>query len=112
MLRGMDEARYLRLTDEAFRTIADAFEDVDPEVVDCEVAGDVVTLMLQGGKKFVVNTQRPTRQIWLAAAARAWHFSYDETSGRWMDDKSSGEDLYMVLARVVLEGAGVDVTFS
>jgi CyaY protein len=108
----MDEANYLRLADEAFSTIVDAFEDVDPDVVDCEMAGDVVTLTMPGKKKCVVNTQRPTRQIWLAAAARAWHFSYEEGTGRWMDDKSSGEDLYTVLARVVLEGAGVDVTFS
>jgi CyaY protein len=108
----MDEPTYLRLADEAFRNIADAFEDVDPDAIDCEVAGDVVTLSLRGGKKYVVNTQRPTRQIWLAAVSRAWHFSYDEGSSRWMDDKGSGEDLYTVLARVVLEGAGVDVTFS
>ena len=48
----------------------------------------------------------------LAAAARAWHFSYDAPSMRWLDDKGTGDDLYAVLARVVLEGAGVDVTFS
>jgi CyaY protein len=108
----MDETTYLRLVDEAFRTIGDAFEDVDSDAVDCEIAGDVVTLTLRGGKKFVVNTQRPTRQIWLAASSRAWHFSYEESSRRWMDDKGSGEDLYVVLARVVMEGAGVDVTFS
>ncbi|MGH7439241.1 MAG: iron donor protein CyaY [Polyangiaceae bacterium] len=108
----MDESTYLRLADEAFHNIADAFEDVDPEAIDCEVAGDVVTLSLPGGKRYVVNTQRPTRQIWLAAASRAWHFSYDEGSSRWMDDKGSGEDLYTVLAKVVHDGSGVDVTFS
>lgn len=108
----MDEATYLRLADEAFRTIGDAFEDVDPDAVDCEAAGDVVTLTLRGGKKYVVNTQRPTRQIWLAAAARAWHFSYDERSRRWLDDKGTGDELYAVLARVVREAAGVEVTFA
>lgn len=108
----MNETTFLRRADEAFRTIGDAFEDVDPDAVDCEVAGDVVTLALRGGKKYVVNTQRPTRQIWLAAAARAWHFTYDEATSRWMDDKGSGQDLYGVLAGVILEGAGVDVTFS
>lgn len=108
----MDEPTYLRLADDVFRAITDAFEDVDPDAVDCESAGDVVTLTLRGGKKFIVNTQRPTRQIWLAAASRAWHFSFDERSRRWMDDKGSGEDLYGVLARVVMDAAGVDVTFS
>jgi CyaY protein len=108
----MDEPTYLRLADEVFRTVGDAFEDVDPDAVDCEVAGDVVTFTIRGGKKYILNTQRPTRQMWLAAGSRAWHFSWEERTRRWMDDKGTGEDLYAILARVVMEGAGVDVTFS
>jgi len=107
----MDESTYQKLADAAFRAIGDAFEDVDPELVDCESAGDVVTLTLRGGSKCVVNTQRPTRQIWLAASARAWHFSWDEASRRWMDDKGRGDELFATIARIVKEGAGVDVRF-
>jgi len=108
----MDERTFQRLADEAFHAIGDAFEDVDAEVVDCEIAGDVVTLTLPGGKKCVVNTQRPTRQIWLAAAARAWHFSWDESVRRWTDDKGRGDELFATIARIVKEGAGVDVVFG
>jgi CyaY protein len=107
----MDETRYLQLADEAFRAIGNAFEDVDPDIVDCELAGDVVTLTLRGGKKCIVNTQRPTRQIWLAAEARAWHFSWDEATRRWLDDKGRGDELFATIARVVKEGAGADVSF-
>jgi len=108
----LDERTYQRLADDAFRAIGDAFEHVDPELVDCEVAGDVVTFTLRGGPKCVVNTQRPTRQIWLAANARAWHFSWDETSRRWIDDKGRGDELYATIARIVKDGAGLDVTFG
>jgi CyaY protein len=108
----MDEKSFLNLADEAFRAIGDAFEDVDAELVDCEVAGDVVTLSLSGGKKCIVNTQRPTRQIWLAATARAWHFSWDEAGRHWMDDKGRGDELFATIARIVKEGAGVDVSFG
>jgi CyaY protein len=107
----MDESTYQKLADEAFHAIDEAFEDVDTDLVDCEIAGDVVTLTLQGGKRCVVNTQRPTRQIWLAANAHAWHFSWDEAVRRWMDDKGRGEDLFGALTRIVKEGAGVDVRF-
>jgi CyaY protein len=107
----MDESTYQRLADQAFRTIGDAFEDVDPDVVDCEFAGDVVTLTLRGGKKCIVNTQRPARQIWVAASARAWHFSYDEQGGRWVDDKGRGDELFQTIARIVKEEAGADVRF-
>jgi CyaY protein len=107
----LQEKAFLRLADETFRAIGDAFEDVDAELVDCEVAGDVVTLTMKGGKKCVINTQRPTRQIWLAASARAWHFSWDDASERWVDDKGRGDDLFGTIARVVKETAGVDVAF-
>jgi CyaY protein len=108
----MDEKAYLALADGAFRAIGDALEAVDSEMVDCETAGDVVTLTFRGGRKCIVNTQRPTRQIWLAANARAWHFSWDEGTRRWLDDKGSGDDLFAVLGRIVLDGAGVKVTFG
>jgi CyaY protein len=108
----MDESTYQKLADEAFRTIGNAFDNVDPEIVDCEAAGDVVTLTLRGGGKCIVNTQRPTRQIWLAATARAWHFSWDETRMRWVDDKGRGDELYATIARVVKQTTGADVTFG
>jgi len=107
----MDESTYLSLADRTFRAIGDAFEEIDPELIDCEIAGDVVTLTLPDGKRCVINTQRPVRQIWLAANARAWHFSWDEPSRRWMDDKGRGEELYSTLARIAKEAAGVDVSF-
>src|ERR1700679_850916 len=75
-LRAMDESTFQLLADQTFHTIGDAFEDVDPDLVDCEVVGNVVTLTVPGGKRYIINTQRPTRQIWFAANARAWHFSW------------------------------------
>jgi CyaY protein len=105
----MDESTFQQLADQAFRAIGDAFDDVDTELADCEVAGDVVTITFPGGKKCIVNTQRPTRQLWLAANARAWHFSWDEAARRWVDDKGRGDELFATLARIAKESAGVDV---
>jgi CyaY protein len=107
----MDESTYQKLADAAFRAIGDAFESIDPDVVDCEAAGDVVTLTLRGGKKCIVNTQRPARQIWLAASARAWHFSWDAESRLWLDDKGRGDELFATIARIVKDEAGADVRF-
>ena len=107
----MDVPTYQKLADEAYRRVERAFEEVDPDVADCEVAGDVVTITLKGKTRCVLNTQRPTRQLWLAAGARAWHFDYDAANGAWKDDKGQGE-LFETLARVVKEHAGVDVAFA
>src|ERR1700677_1441756 len=108
----MDESTYQRLADAALKTIVDAFEDVDSEKVDVDSIGDVVTLTLAGGRRCIVNTQRPARQIWLAANARAWHFSWDDAGARWLDDKGRGDELFDTIARIVKDGAGVEVTFA
>jgi CyaY protein len=105
----MDESHYGRLTDETFRKIQDAFENVDPDDADAFMSGDVLTIAFKNGVKCVVNTQRPTRQIWLAARAQAWHFSYDAASGKWMDDKGRGDELLACVKRIVKENGGVDV---
>jgi CyaY protein len=105
----MDESRYQRLADDALAKIETMLEDVDAEDVDVERSGDVLTLTFKSGKKCVVNTQRPTRQIWLAANARAWHFGYDEASARWVDDKGQGVELIGQVAAIVKQNAGIDL---
>jgi CyaY protein len=109
----MDESRYQKLADVALHAIEDLLKDVDAEVVDMERSGDVLTLTFATGKKAVVNTQRPTRQIWLAANARAWHFSYHEpegtTAGRWLDDKGQGVELIAQIGEIVKEAAGIEL---
>lgn len=106
----MDESRYQALAEKALATLETMLDDVDADDVDVERGGDVLTLTFRDGRKCVVNTQRPTRQIWLAANARAWHFSYDEASARWLDDKGQGIELFDRVASVVKESAGIDVT--
>src|SRR5580700_3942759 len=105
----MDESAYQHLADATFKRIEDALKDVDTDRVDCERAGDVVTMTFANGKKCVVNTQRPTRQIWLAANARAWHFDWDDAAKKWLDDKGRTSadgvrlDLYGEVKRIVRE---------
>ncbi len=108
----MDESKYLQLVDKAFRKIQDAFEDVDPDEADCYMAGDVLTVSFKNGVKCVINTQRPTRQIWCAARADAWHLSYDDATGRWMDDKGRGHELFALVRSVVKENAGVQLALA
>jgi CyaY protein len=69
----------------------------------------VLTLTFRDGKKAVINTQRPTRQLWLAANARAWHFAYDEATSKWLDDKGQGVELFQRVAAIVKEHGGIDV---
>jgi len=108
----MDETRYLRLAQDAFKKVIDALEDVDPSDVDLDTAGDVVTLTLKDGIRCVMNTQRPTRQIWLAARARAWHFDYDEAKSQWLDDKGTGAELFATISDVIRQSAGLTLKIA
>jgi CyaY protein len=101
----MDESHYEQLAADTFRRVLDLFEGVDPDDADVETTGDVVRIVLRGGGRIVLNTQRPVRQLWLAGGQSAWHFSYDEASACWLDDKGRGE-LFEVLARLTREALG------
>lgn len=103
----MDESSYQHLADDALKKIESMLDDVDADDVDVERAGDVITLTFKDRSKAVINTQRPTRQLWLAANARAWHFDWDGT--RWLDDKGTGVELLTHLAQIVKERTGIDV---
>ena len=84
-------AELLRASRDAFDAVEDLFESVDPDDADLEPAGDVIRIAFSNGQVVVLNTQRPARQIWLAGGKRAWHFSYDATGERWLDDKGGAE---------------------
>jgi CyaY protein len=97
----MDESTYYRHAKSAFTKVEDALDALEEGAVDFERSGDVLTIVFANGKKCVLNTQRPTRQLWLAADARAWHFSFDEARGTWLDDKGQGIELFAQLSRIV-----------
>ena len=107
----MDETRYQQLADVALLAIETMLEDVDAETVDLARSGDVLTLTFANRTKAVINTQRPTRQIWVAANARAWHFDFEEPTtggpGRWTDDKGQGVELLGQIAAIVKDSAGI-----
>lgn len=105
----MDESTYQKLVSETFRRIEDAFDEVDPDQIDITSTGDVVTFSFANGVRCILNTQRPVRQLWLAARAEAWHFDWDEAGRRWIDDRGRGIELSAQLSRIVKEQSGLDV---
>jgi len=106
---SMDEAEFERRAADAWKHVIDLFEDVDPDDADVEPGGDVIRIDFRGGQRVVLNTQRPARQIWLAGGAQAWHFSYDATDGRWLDDKGRGVELFAQIAALAKQAAGIDL---
>lgn len=108
----MDEQRFRHLADEAFRSLTDAFDDIDVDDADLEAAGNTLTVTYSDGSRCVVNTQAAACQIWLAGAGSGWHFSFDEDKGQWLHDKGTGDELFSVLARITRDACGLELQFS
>lgn len=102
----MDEPTFLRLAGDTIARVRRALDAQDPDVVECVPDADVVKVAFPTGAPFVLNTQRPVREIWLAADRQAWHFRFDGMAWR---DKRSSDELFGALSRLVKARAGVDL---
>ncbi len=110
---GSDDEKIFRTRfREASARVAKAFDDVDPDIVECEDSLGSLTLLTPKGK-IIVSPQPPVRQLWLAAASQgiAAHFDWDEGSGRWLEDKHKDREFFAFLAEVVQKASGFRPTF-
>jgi CyaY protein len=87
----MDEAMFDRLAGDELKKLEHKLGELPEAEVDS--TGDVITMEFMDGAKYVINSHRAARQIWLSAEMRAAHYGWDAGSGRWLDDKT-GEELY------------------
>ncbi len=109
----MSESAFRQLAQQVYDRIEAAFDDVDPDEVECEVAQGALTLILANGHRWVLSQQPPVRQLWLAVASRgrAWHFDYHAERGVWVDDKGEGVELLGYLQQLLNEVAGIRLSF-
>lgn len=105
----VEGSEYERRVEDAFSRLYDLFEDVDVDDADIETSAGVVRIDFRGGSKVVVNTQRPTQQIWLAGASRGWHFSFDAERDCWLDDRDGGDELFAVVGRLTHDAIGLSL---
>lgn len=96
----MDKQRFVKLSDQCLKRVADWLEPFDPDEVDYATTDGVVTLSFADGARYVLNRQSATDQMWFAAGARAWHYDYDEARDGWFDDRDA-HALYERIAQVV-----------
>jgi CyaY protein len=93
------------------RALVDALDELDLVGVECELSSDILTLELAGGDRYVVNSHRAARQIWMAANRNAWHFDWDTERSAWVA-KKTGDELWSTLSRVLSSKLGKPVTLT
>jgi CyaY protein len=89
-----------------FKRLVKAVDGADPDLVECDSTGDMVTITaVTSGEKIVVNTQRAVNQIWVAGKGVGVHFSMAD-DGRWLDDKQKGLELTAWIVECVEAASG------
>ena len=84
----MDEATFDKIATSELKKIDAALAGVSGIEVDS--TGDVITIEFDDGARYIVNSHRAARQIWLAAELAAAHYSRND-DGQWIDTRGGGE---------------------
>lgn len=105
----MDETTFGNVADQAFARLLRSLDTLDPDDADVDTGGGYLTITFRDGSRCVINSQRPARQIWMAADQTAWHFSMLEDS-RWVAEKT-GEELFATMAALVQRHLGQQLLF-
>lgn len=82
------------------RALVDALDKLELSGIDCELSSDILTIELESGSRYVVNSHRAARQIWMAADSSAWHFDWDPDRSAWIA-KKTGDELWTTLSRIL-----------
>jgi CyaY protein len=113
----LTEQAFERVADEALRELEGALGDLDGVEVSLQMG--ILTLEFPDGARYVVNSHRAARQIWMAAERNAWHFDYQAghdggpsegppnppVQCRWVAAKN-GDELWSTIAAVTARKLG------
>ncbi|MFA6019115.1 MAG: iron donor protein CyaY [Rhodospirillales bacterium] len=105
---ALDESRFLTLAQHLLSRLSDAAEAAG---LDAELQGNVLTLELDDGRQFVINSNTPMRQIWLSSPfSGASHYETADDGKSWRSTRG-GADLLETLAADIEKATGEAVAF-
>jgi CyaY protein len=108
---SISEADYDALALPELRALIQTLDELELSGVECELSSDILTLELDGGARYVVNSHRAARQIWMAAERSAWHFDWEPARSAWIA-KKTGDELWSTLSRVLTNKLGRPVELT
>ena len=98
MVNAVSESRFEALADEMLVRLTERLADLESERLDADLESGVLTLTFDDGARYVINSHRAARQIWMAADSAAWHF--DWVDGQWLCSRTGANLIEVVAARV------------
>jgi CyaY protein len=103
----ISEAEFEERADRVLRALDGALGEVDNAETDLE--SGILTVEFEDGFKYIINSHRAARQIWMAAELRAWHFDYLPARDAWIAAKS-GDELWATVEGVLARKLGRPVS--
>lgn len=101
-IEALSEKAYEEAADRTLRAMERALGDIDG--IEADLASGILTIEFEDGVKYVINSHRAARQIWMAAERSAWHF--DPTpQWSWVATKG-GEELWSTVEAVLSRKLG------
>ncbi len=100
----LSEREFDAVADRSLGALDRAINEI-PDGVEADLQSGILTLEFEDGIKYIVNSHRAARQIWMAAERAAWHFDYRQSEGRWLAQKT-GEELWSTLEAVLSRKLG------
>jgi CyaY protein len=99
---ALSEQAYEEAADRALRALERGIGEIQGDL-EVDLASGILTVEFEDGEKYVINSHRAARQIWMAAERSAWHF--DHRDGRWVSSKG-GEELWSTVEGVLSRKLG------
>ncbi|HVY49112.1 MAG TPA: iron donor protein CyaY [Minicystis sp.] len=90
MTASLSEQEFDRAADASLRALERAL-DAAGDGLEADLESGILTIEFSDGAKYVINSHRAARQIWMAAERSAWHFDWDADKRAWVAGKSGDE---------------------
>ena len=108
---ALSESDYDSLAQPELQRLITSLDAIANDDIEAELASDILTIEFSDGTRYVLNSHRAARQIWLSAERSAWHFDFQSAQSAWVAAKS-GDELWATLARLVSDKLGVPVALA
>jgi CyaY protein len=105
----LTESDYDALAAPELQRLITSLDGLTNDSVEAELASDILTIEFADGARYVLNSHRAARQIWLSAERSAWHFDFQSNSKTWVAAKT-GDELWATLTRLLATKLGEPLT--
>lgn len=107
----ISETEYETLAAPELKRLLVALDALESDELEAELESDILTLEFSDDTRYVINSHRAARQIWMAAERSAWHFDWDHARQAWIASKT-GDELWQAVSTVIGKKLGHPVQLT